>query len=271
MNWWRYTPKPSVHERRRRAQRVVHGLAKNGRKLSPVVIEGRKIASSFWGSAWCDNLESYRDFEYRLPRGRSYVRNGAVLDLGITAGKITALVSGSDVYEIEIGIKPLPQARWSTLKSRCAGQLGSLIELLEGRLSEPVMRIITDPDEGLFPKPGEIQMSCSCPDVARMCKHVAAVLYGVGARLDSQPELLFLLRHVDQAELITGAAELDTPRAGTSRKTLAAEELGDVFGIELAPQAQPAKKKKQPTATKAAAKAPRRAAQKAVKKRPARR
>lgn len=271
MSGWGYPPKPRVHEQRRRAERAGQALAKKGHKPAPVLIEGRKIATSFWGKAWCDNIESYRDFAYRLPRGRSYVRHGAVIDLGITPGKINALVSGSHVYRVEIGIKALDKSRWSTVKSRCAGQLGSLIELLEGRLSEPVMRVITDPEQGLFPKPSEIQMTCSCPDIARLCKHVAAVMYGVGARLDSQPELLFLLRHVDQAELITGAAELDTPGRGTQRKTLDAEDLGDVFGIDIAPAAQPAPKKKQAAPRKPARVALKRTGRTSPKKRSTRR
>lgn len=234
MNWWSFERKPSVEERRRKAEREGQRLAKRGRKLSPVVIEGNKIARSFWGKAWCENLESYRDYENRLPRGRSYVRHRAVLDLGISAGKITALVSGSDVYEVGITIKPLAAPHWGRIKAQCAGQVGSLIELLEGRLSESVMRVVTHRDEGLFPKPKEIQMECSCPDMATMCKHVAAVLYGVGARLDAQPDLLFVLRKVEHAELVAGAADFEVTRRGAKRKTIAAGELGDVFGIEIA-------------------------------------
>jgi uncharacterized Zn finger protein len=234
MNWWSYERKPSVLEQRRKAIREGQRLAKRGQKLSPVSIEGRKIAGSFWGKAWCENLESYRDYEYRLPRGRSYVRHGAVLDLKVNAGKIEALVCGSQIYEVQIIIKPLLQAYWSRIKTRCTGQVGSLIELLEGRLSEAVMRIITHPDEGLFPKPSEIQMACSCPDVATMCKHVAAVMYGVGARLDDQPDLLFVLRKVEQAELIAGSSDFKATRGESKRKTIADDEIADVFGIEIA-------------------------------------
>ena len=234
MNWRDFERKPSVQEQRRKATREARRLAKLGHKLSPVVIEGSRIAGSFWGKAWCENLESYRDYEYRLPRGRSYVRNGAVLDLNVSAAKIAALVCGSQIYEVEITIRPLSQTHWSRIKTRCAGQVGSLIELLEGRLSEGVMRIITHPEEGLFPKPGEIRMACSCPDVATMCKHVAAVMYGVGARLDDRPELLFVLRKVDHAELIAGVADLEVTRRESKRKTIADSEISDVFGIDIA-------------------------------------
>jgi uncharacterized Zn finger protein len=233
MNWWWFTRKPSAHERRQKAAREARRAAKSGKALSPVAIEGRTIARSFWGKAWCENLESYRDFENRLPRGRTYVRSGAVLDLQVASGKVTAQVVGSDLYQVAITIKPVTADRWSRIKTQCAGNIGSIIELLEGRLSERVMQVITHRGEGLFPEPAEIQMECSCPDWATMCKHVAAVMYGVGARLDQQPELLFTLRNVDHAELIAQAADLAVNRKGAGRRTLADDVLGDVFGIEL--------------------------------------
>jgi uncharacterized Zn finger protein len=235
MSWSEFERRPTVQEQRRNAARESQRLVKSGEKLSPVVIEGRTIASSFWGKAWCENLESYRDFEYRLPRGRSYVRHHAVIDLKVSAGEIAGLVCGSEVYSVQIAIKPLAQGHWSRIKSQCAGQVGSLIELLEGRLSEAVMRIITHRDSGLFPKPSEIQMECSCPDSARMCKHVAAVMYGVGARLDERPEVLFVLRNADHGELIAQVGDLAVSRKGAGRKTIADEALGSVFGIELEP------------------------------------
>ncbi len=246
MNWWSYARKPRVHERQQKAAREARRLAKDGRSVSPITIDGRTIARSFWGKAWCENLESYRDYENRLPRGRSYVRSGTVLDLNVAAGKITALVSGSALYEVAIAIQPLVPNHWSRIKTQCAGNVGSIIELLQGQLSERVMQVITHREDGLFPKPREIQMECSCPDWATMCKHVAAVMYGVGARLDQQPELLFKLRNVDHAELIAQAADLAVNRIAGGRKTLADDVLGDVFGIELkgpraAKQVEPAK------------------------------
>lgn len=240
MSWWSFERKPSVQQQRQKAIREGQRLAKLGHKLSPVTaIEGRKIAATFWGKAWCQNLESYRDYEYRLPRGRSYVRHGAVLHLDVSAGKIAALVHGSEIYEVEITIKPLAQTHWSRIKTQCAGQIGSLIELLEGRLSEGVMRIVTHPAEGLFPKPTEIQMACSCPDSATMCKHVAAVMYGVGSRLDAQPDLLFILRKVEHAELVASAADFKATHTGSKRKTIADNQLSDVFGIEIADATPP--------------------------------
>jgi uncharacterized Zn finger protein len=232
--WYSFRPYVPVAVRRARAVREVEKRRKKGQAVAPVVIEGRTIAHTFWGQSWCENLESYSDYANRLPRGRTYVRNGSVVDLQIHAGKVTALVSGSELYKIAVHVARLEGTRWRSIKSRCAGQIGSLVELLQGRLSKGVMDVVTARDGGLFPKPREIKLSCSCPDWAGMCKHVAAVLYGVGARLDQQPELLFRLRQVDHLELIEEAV----PRAGkksvTGKKTLASSEVAGVFGIELA-------------------------------------
>src|SRR6516164_10246819 len=208
MSWgWSFKPYVSAAEKRRRAKKAANALEKKGRKLNPVRAEGRTIARSFWGKAWCENLESYSDYENRLPRGRTYVRNGSVVHLEIQAGKISALVSGSELYSVEITISSLPDPHWKCVKSECSGQIGSLVELLQGRLSKSVMDVVTQRGGGLFPKPAEIKMKCSCPDWAGMCKHVAAVMYGVGARLDDKPELLFVLRKVDHLELIAGAGD----------------------------------------------------------------
>jgi uncharacterized Zn finger protein len=257
--WYEFRPYVPVAQRRARAAREVARRRKKGETVSPVVIEGRTIAHTFWGKAWCDNLESYSDYENRLPRGRTYVRNGSVVDLQIKPGKITALVSGSELYEIAIDIAPLPASQWQSIKSRCAGQIGSLVELLQGKLSKGVIEIVTAHDGGLFPRPREIKLSCSCPDWAGMCKHVAAVLYGVGARLDHQPELFFLLRKVDHLELIEEAVSRASKKTATAtrKKTLAESDVAGVFGIELA---EPETTDAAPPATEQTAKPTRRQA-----------
>jgi uncharacterized Zn finger protein len=241
MSWYGFAPYVSVAQRRANAARAVAKLAKKGRQITPVRPEGRTIARTFWGKAWCDNLESYSDYANRLPRGRSYVRNGSVVDLQVAPGKVTALVSGSSLYTIDIGIKPLPKKTWLAIKTECAGKIGSMIELLQGRLSQGVMEIITRRQGGLFPTPSEIELDCSCPDWADMCKHVAAALYGVGTRLDERPELLFALRKVNHLELIEQAGNVQAIMAGAAGgakggpviKTIAADQLTQVFGIEL--------------------------------------
>jgi uncharacterized Zn finger protein len=236
-NYYGFRPYVPVAQRRREANRELEKLRKKGLVVQPITINGRVIAKTFWGKAWCDNLESYSDYANRLPRGRTYARNGSVVHLEIQPGRISARVSGSDLYSVEITIASLPDPNWKGVKGQCAGHIGSLVELLQGRLSKSVMDVVTQRGGGLFPKPAEIKMKCSCPDSAGMCKHIAAVMYGVGARLDDKPELLFLLRKVDHLELIAGAVEsTSVVGSGKSRgkKTIAAGDLADVFGIEMA-------------------------------------
>ncbi|HDR16950.1 MAG TPA: helix-turn-helix domain-containing protein [Desulfobacteraceae bacterium] len=251
MGWYGWKPYVPVAVRRARSLKKMEKLRKKGLCIQPVEIQGRKIARSFWGQAWCEHLEKFSDFENRLPRGRTYVRNGSVCHLEMAEGAIKAMVSGSELYNVEIEIKKLPTKKWRQVKDRCAGQIGSLLELLQGRLSESVMSVVTDRDRGLFPSPAEIKLHCSCPDWAVMCKHVAAVLYGVGARLDEEPELLFVLRGVDHEELITADLDMTAVSSAPSRdghSRIAEGDLSDVFGIEMtndddATFSPPAKKK----------------------------
>src|ERR1019366_3464256 len=227
---WGWRPYVSTAERRRQALRKMQQLRKKGHSVSPVTVEGRTIAKTFWGKAWCENLERYSDFANRLPRGRTYVRNGSVIDLQIASGEVKALVSGSEIYEIAGKITPVTKARWKSICKDCAGAIDSLVELLQGRLSTGVMERICREKTGLFPSPNEIQLSCSCPDWASMCKHVAAVLYGIGARLDQQPELLFRLRKVDQHDLLAKAgSDLSKKRKGPAgSKVLASDNLSEM-------------------------------------------
>src|SRR5215510_5072434 len=180
----------SIEERRRNAQREAAKRA----DTAPVIINGTQIAKTFWGKSWCQNLERYSDYANRLPRGRTYVRSGCVVDLNILSGKVDALVSGSDLYEITVNVAPIPKLRWKSVCHDCAGAIDSLVELLQGRFSKVTMERLCKEKTGLFPFPAEMKFHCNCPDSARMCKHVAAVLYGIGARLDEKPELLFTLR-----------------------------------------------------------------------------
>lgn len=251
--WAPYVP---VAERRRKAEKTVASLKKKGRVCDPVVIEGRAIARTFWGKQWCDNLEAYSDYANRLPRGRTYVRNGSVIDLRIEKGRISALVAGSDVYQVDIDVHALEGKLWKGILKECAGKVASLVELLQGRLSDAVMEVVTRQGAGLFPTPKHIGFRCSCPDSAWMCKHVAAVLYGVGARLDRQPELLFLLRHVDPQELILQAGSAPVVETGQHAQ-LEGADLSALFGIELGdtPVAAAAPKPASPAPRKPALKA----------------
>lgn len=234
MSFWGYREYVTVARRRAKAAKEVANLKKHGRAVSPVVIEGRKIARSFWGVAWCDNLERYSDFANRLPRGRTYVNNGSVIDLRIARGKVEALVSGSEIYRVKIDIAVAAPACWKAICADCAGSVGSIVELLQGKLSKHVMERVCREADGLFPPPKEIKMSCSCPDWAGMCKHVAATLYGVGARLDHDPDLLFTLRGVNCSELVSAGADLSiTEAAAGSERVLVDHDVAALFGLEF--------------------------------------
>jgi uncharacterized Zn finger protein len=264
MSWYSFRPYVPVAERRRQSAKAAQKLTKGGRALAPIAIQGRIIATSFWGKAWCDNLEAYSDYANRLPRGRTYVRNGSVIDLQIGAGKITALVQGSDLYKIAVAIRPLAPTRWKRFQTTAAGKITNLLELLQGRLGRELLTDISAPGTGLFPAPAEIELDCSCPDWADMCKHVAAVLYGIGARLDTKPELFFTLRGVDMQDLLTAASATAAAPVGDGQAAaaLAGADLSEIFGVNLedaasvgtttaavaVPQAQRARAAKKPRA-----------------------
>jgi uncharacterized Zn finger protein len=259
MSWYgEWKPYVPVAKRRAKAAKFAARLAKKEkRELCPVKAVGRKMSTSFWGQSWCENLEQYSDFSNRLPRGRTYARNGSVIDLQIERGKIRALVSGSEVYEIAISIKTLGGPHWKRIKQDCSQSINSLIDLLQGRFDQGVMERLTHRDNGLFPKPAEIEMDCSCPDWAGVCKHIAATMYCVGVRLDAAPELLFTLRAVDHLELISqavAAENLDRTLGVEGEGVLSGNNLGELFGIELdaaaTPAAKPTRRKRSPAAAR---------------------
>jgi uncharacterized Zn finger protein len=235
---WYYEWRPYVPVAQRRAKATAYALKlakKEKRTLCPVKPDGRLIARTFWGKAWCENLERYSDYENRLPRGRTYVRNGSIIDLQMTSGTIKAIVSGSEIYHVTISIDTLGRATWKRIKAECSQSIDSLFDLLQGRFDAGVMTRLTERETGLFPQPKEIKIECSCPDWAVLCKHAAAVLYGVGARLDSDPELLFTLRNVDHLELVGSAVTAEnldrTLKSGLGDDL--SGDLGEIFGIDL--------------------------------------
>ncbi|MCP4383300.1 MAG: hypothetical protein GY798_18090 [Hyphomicrobiales bacterium] len=235
MSYFGWPSYVSVAERRRRARQMLAELRAEGNSVSPITIEGRTIARSFWGRSWCTNLELYSDYANRLPRGRSYVRNGSVLDLQIRKGEVVAIVAGSDLYNVSITVTPVRGKRWKSICQDCGGTIDSLVELLQGRLTTNVMDRVSRKGDGLFPSPGEIELSCDCPDWADMCKHVAAALYGIGARLDQEPHLLFVLRGVDEKDLLVGAGPDELNKgAPAGDKVLEDSDVAALFGLEMA-------------------------------------
>ena len=236
-DWSYYPPYMSVTEKKAQGARALAKLLKKSRRTAePVEITHRKrqLTTTFWGKAWADNLERYADLANRLPRGRAYLRNGSVLDLAIAGGRVEAYVAGSELYRVTIAIAPMAKTRWRRIVTRCTGRIASLVGLLRGELSDDVLAVLTHARDGLFPEPREMTLDCSCPDRAGVCKHLAAVLYGVGIRLDARPGLFFVLRRVDQAELLSSATAGAVSRARPATgKRIADDRLSAVFGIEL--------------------------------------
>ena len=228
---------PTTSELKRKSEASRVSAEKKGKRLEPVVIQGRKIAKSWWGRAWCDNLERYADYESRLERGKRYVKTGAVIDLSITKGRIQAKVQGSrkTPYKVEIRISPLSEERCQEILQTCGKRVETLENLLAGDFPEELKELFTQRG-GLFPSSREISFSCSCPDWALMCKHVAAVLYGIGARLDENPSLFFELRGIEMGRFIDVAIASRVERmlknAGqTSGRTIDERDIRGLFGI----------------------------------------
>jgi len=257
MSYWSYPRYVSVAEKRAKALKKLKQLKKKHPHINPIAIEGTAIARTWWGKAWNKNLESYADYSNRIGRGRSYVRHGAVLDLQVHSGKVDSLVQGSESrpYSVTIRIKAMDKKTWAGIKTASEGKLDSLQELLAGKFPKALGEIFTIQGKGLFPSPKEIDFDCSCPDWASMCKHVAATLYGIGARLDQDPELFFKLRQVKMKDLVSEAVEgktrelLKKARKKTAR-VIADSDLGDVFGIDMESPVAPKKGEKKGTGKK---------------------
>ena len=240
MAYWRYPRYVSVGEKRAKAERKLKQLRKKNPAIHPIVIAGSAIAKTWWGKSWNLNLERYADYSNRIGRGRSYVRHGTVLDLQITPGQVKSLVQGSRAkpYSVIIKIKGIGKNIWKNMKAACAGKLDSLPALLAGQFPKALGEIFTVRGEGLFPSPKEIEFDCSCPDWAYMCKHVAATLYGIGARLDEDPGLFFKLRKVKVDDVIQQTVKDQSDKLlkkaeKASARTIAESDLSGMFGIDM--------------------------------------
>jgi uncharacterized Zn finger protein len=199
----------TVAQKKANALKKLKKLQKKDPTIEPVLIEGRLIAKQWWGKAWNKNLESYADYSNRISRGKSYARQNSLLDLRIDNGVVNAKVSGSKtkIYDVTIHIDALTDLKWSKMLSYCQHKIDSVDALISGSFPVEMEVLFTDKTIGLFPNPKEIEFDCTCPDYAYMCKHVAATLYGVGAKLDQNPLLFFNLRGVDVNVLIKKSIE----------------------------------------------------------------
>lgn len=224
-----------VAKKKEKARKAMDKLLKKNPDLTPVILEGSIIAKTWWGKAWNKNLEIYADYTNRISRGRSYVRNGAVLDLKIETGIVKALVQGSESkpYNIEIKIEPLSSEKWDDILKICKHKIDNLAELLSGKFPKELEEIFTIRGRGLFPTQKEITFKCSCYDWASMCKHVTAVLYGIGARFDEDPSLFFSLRNIDFSDLLmkTIDQKMQSMLENSDKKTGRVIDDGDVFDL----------------------------------------
>lgn len=195
---------PSAAELRRKAEQSKKRSADSKKALEPVLIDGRQIAKTWWGEAWCTNLENYADYRNRIGRGKRHVRADTVIDMKMKGGTIKARVQGSrrTPYRVEIEIDPMPEARYKAVLKSLDSRIENLEALVNGDFPMAMKSLFTDLKSGLFPNPREIHFTCSCPGWASMCKHVAAVLYGIGNRLDHDPLLFFAMRGIDVSDFI---------------------------------------------------------------------
>jgi uncharacterized Zn finger protein len=233
--YYGYQPYKPVAEKKAEAQKKLDKLRKKNPDISPIVIEGRKIAVTWWGAAWNKNLESYADYANRIGRGRSYVINGMVLDLRIEPGVVKAMVMGSrkTPYDVLIRVDKLSEKRWKNIVEQCSRRIAGISDLVGGQFPEDMAQIFLKQGVGLFPAPSEIHLDCSCPDWAEMCKHVAAALYGVGARLDRDPMLFFTLRGIDFSELLKKSVDekIDSMLKNADRKSDRIIDDADITGL----------------------------------------
>ena len=238
MSYGRFPKYESAAEKKEKANSSLTKLKKKNPDIEPVILEGRALAKNWWGKTWNLNLESYADYENRINRGKSYVRNNMVLDLKITKGKVKAKVQGSrkKPYDVEISIDILNKEKWERVTALCNNSIESLEQLVEGKFPKELDVLFKEKEYGLFPAPKEIHFDCSCPDWASMCKHVAAVLYGIGSRLDSNPMLFFELRDIDSQELVRKSVEKKLENmlknAGKkSKREIELKDITDIFGL----------------------------------------
>ena len=231
---WGFREYVSVGEKRKKAEREIAKRKKKDPDIAPVVIEGKKIAKTWWGKAWTGKMESYADYSNRIGRGSAYVKNGFVIDLRIAEGEVSSVVMGSSAYKVKVSIAPIGKKKWEKLAAGYGRRIDSLGALMEGHFPKELEAGLLDSE--LFPSPKEIKFSCSCPDWAYMCKHVAATLYAVGARFDQDPMLFFSLRGIDVTMLIKKSIDekMKSMLANAKKKSprvIKDADIGELFGI----------------------------------------
>lgn len=232
----------SISDQKAMALKSKKRLEKNlNRSLEPIILASTKLATSWWGKMWNTNLERYAEYSNRIGRGKTYVKNELVIDLQIEESKVFAYVQGKrrDPYQIAIYIDPTKPGLIEQIKEKCQGKLDTVEELLEGKFSKEISSIFMIQGAGLFPEPKEIKFRCSCPDYTSCCKHVSAVLYGIGSKLDVNPLLFFTLRGINLddflKDVIISKTEniLDKGIKCKSKRIIDNANIEDLFDIDL--------------------------------------
>jgi uncharacterized Zn finger protein len=211
-----------------------------GASMSRYIVKllSRTISYEWWGQQWCQNIAAYADYSNRLERGRAYIRKGAVKEISIEYGHVSAMVEGTapQDYKVDISINQVSD----DLSEKLLRQIKDINDLKNGKVPENYKNLFTV-DNGIFPKANEIKFTCSCPDIACMCKHVAAVLYAIGSILDQEPLLIFQLRGIDVEAYIdkqifnaTNEILIDINNHADDERVINDAMLADLFGIEIA-------------------------------------
>ena len=226
----------TMDDLKRLAKKSTERLTKKGLILEPVHLVGNKIAKNWWGISWIDNLEKYSDYINRLPRGKKYLKSDCILDLKIKKGRIDAIVQGSSSkpYEVCVHIKVLNKEKIEDIVQLCENRIESIENLINGKFPDTLKEVFIGKN-GLFPSPNEIEFDCSCPDYASLCKHVASVLYAIGAKFDTDPRLFFELRGIDVNQFIKKAVDNSIEKLlvekNKSERVIAEEDMDRLFGI----------------------------------------
>ncbi|HUZ78195.1 MAG TPA: SWIM zinc finger family protein [Chloroflexota bacterium] len=162
------------------------------------------FGSEWWTRRWIAALEAL-GWENRLERGRTYARTGRVLSLNIEPGLAEARVRGSRPvpYRVVIRLDAFSRGAWLRVMDLIAQKARYAGQLLAGEMPEDVDELFEEAGHSLFPThSSELRATCSCPDDANPCKHIAAVHYVLGARFDADPFVLFQLRGMPRATLL---------------------------------------------------------------------
>ena len=175
-----------------------------------------------WGRFFIEAMEALAD-DGRLARGRSYAGNGAVYELSVKGGSVSAKVEGNyaPYYRVAIRFKPLPDEAIAAVRAAFAADPLLYARVAAGELPAGLADGLLAAGVSLVPRRwSEIERSCTCPDDGDPCKHQAAVYYLLAQEIDRDPFTLFRLRGVDPraAASVTAIEKTSEAASGADRK-----------------------------------------------------